>query len=354
MSVLSMSLFYDMENNGILKENIIPEYTKNKLLELSKKVEENLKLSNHNFSNNNTNSRDKKNGKPSTHNGTESSYQKKSKSDSFGSSSTFTNKQKQFTTMPSTLTSTTALNNIVFSGPAPITKSPSEIQLSNIKIFLNKMTDKNYDKIKESIISIMNDIKDEKLYEEIFLMLSDTIFNSKLYAKLYDSFIQLYPIFQVILEKRLNNFLALFMDFVYIEDDKNYTEFCKMNKEMDKRKGFSTFCINLNKNGILSDDKVFGIIKDILQTIANKLDDVNNKNLIDDLTEHLFIYLSNEDISKNNNLMKKECYKISWKEKDLFIYDFIELLKSSSPKIYKGLTSKSVFKFQDIFTSISL
>lgn len=382
--VLDINLFYEIERINLKDLKLISEYTKNKLLELEKIIEENVKIN------------------PQTNLiKSEKKYKNSSSTSQFNSSNSFQNKndakknKPDFSQTKKPIKTQTVVGDIVFNSIPRVSKTPIEAQMSNIKILLNKMTEKNYDKFKESLLLMLNDINEEKLFEDIFMMLSESTFNSKLYANLFSSLIISFPIFKKILMEKLDKFVDVFIDFKYVDDDKNYTDFCKMNKDMDKRKGFTTFCMNLSKNNTLHFEDIIKIIRKILQLIADKLNNETNKNLIDDLTENMSIYFLDEELNKLNikngftfnlcppkqnnedsaistsdvteqfsniniNIVNNSQYQvdienlksIKWNNNNISIYEFISILKSSSPKIYKGLTSKSIFKFQDIFKII--
>ena len=78
---------------------------------------------------------------------------------------------------------------------------------------MNKITDKNYDAMRESILADMIKLEgtDEMtiVQDAIFMTASSNRFYSKVYAKLYCCFIEKYPYFNDRINSELNDYISL-------------------------------------------------------------------------------------------------------------------------------------------------
>jgi hypothetical protein len=212
---------------------------------------------------------------------------------------------------------------------------------------MNKLSDKNFDDIKDKIIENIdkifteNDSNEEilKVVTILFEIASTNRFYSKIYADLYTDLIKKYDIMLNVFEENFNKFLSLFDVIEYVEPNVDYDKFCKINKDNEKRKAFSAFFINLMNNNIISKDKIINIIKNLLNQVDDFISKDNKKNEVDELTENIAILYKKELFTNDDNCILENGFSIS---------EFIYKLAHSKTKNYLSLTNKSIFKFMDL------
>ena len=175
----------------------------------------------------------------------------------------------------------------------------------------------------------------------VFEIASANRFYSKMYAELYAELITKYDIMKTIFETNLEKFTALFNTIEYVDPNVNYDRFCEINKMNEKRKALASFYVNLMNNGIISQQKIMVITRNLLSQIYTFIDEDNKKNEVDELTENVAL-LYKKEIYENDE--GEEYEQIS----GYTILEIIEKIANSKVKDYKSLTNKSLFKFMDM------
>jgi hypothetical protein len=224
-----------------------------------------------------------------------------------------------------------------------------EAKMDTIRVYLNKLSDKNYIDMRNKIVEVIDQLFSEKIKTEdltrlgnfIFENASANRFHSKMYADLFSDLITRYEIMNAIFEENLENFTTLFNSIEYVEASENYDRFCEINKVNEKRKSLATFYVNLMNNGIIKSSKIKNITRILISQIYEFISLDNKKNQVDELTENVFI------------LYKKELYEDDDAEdyeliNYLTITEVIEQIAHSKVKDYKSLTNKALFKFMDM------
>ena len=227
-------------------------------------------------------------------------------------------------------------------------KNGIESNIDTIRSYLNKMTDKNYEEMKNKIIDFLNSIiVDNENSEDvtrisliIFEIASTNRFYSKLYADLYSELINKYDSMKVIFQENFDKFMDLFHNIEYVDPSLDYDKFCKINKDNEKRKAFSTFFINLMVNNIIQKEKIIDIIQNLLKQVYEMIFLENKKNEVDELTENIVLLFKKE-------LFLEEDYQAEFIN-GMNIMEMIEFLANRKVKDFKSLTNKSIFKFMDM------
>ena len=232
-------------------------------------------------------------------------------------------------------------------------ESPTfENQLSVIRSHLNKLTDKNYKDIKPKIIQSVDEIFLSKCSEEELLILGNTMFDiastnrfySKIYAKLYADLIQAYQIMNDIFKTNFNNFMSLFENIEYVCMEIDYDKFCKNNKNNEKRKAIATFFMNLMENNVIQEKAIVQLVRNLMALVFTNISLENKKNEVDEWTENIAI-LYNKDIIENN----ANSYELI---NGFKITELIFTFSKSKPKTYPSLSSRSIFKYLDLYENI--
>jgi hypothetical protein len=253
-----------------------------------------------------------------------------------------------------------------------------EKDISDIRIFLNKISDKNYETIKNSIEELisrvlelqeeLSDIEDgeencrtaniTKISTMLFNISSTNIFYSALYAKLYKDLIYKFAILETDKTNIIVQYLQTIDTISYIDPNNNYELFCDNNKMNDRRKAMTTFIVNLMRNEILSKCEVLDTILFLLSKIELFTQDANRKNELEEITENIYIYISlllSGDKDRvdffNFNKGSGEPIFIHITEEDEKWSSIVDKIVSYSKlgiKENPGFSSRSKFKYMDI------
>lgn len=225
-------------------------------------------------------------------------------------------------------------------------KSGIDNQIDNIRVHLNKMSDKNYIDMRNKIIDIIDTLIIENISHEdmtrvssnIFEIASTNRFYSKMYADLYSELSNKYLPFKSTFENNVNKFVDLFNVIEYVDPKENYDKFCEINKMNEKRKSLASFYLNLMINGIIDKQQIINITRNILEQIYTYISIEDKKNEVDELSETIAILYKN-DIYEDGEYEKIDGYKIS---------EIVNKIATCKVNNYKSLTLKSQFKFMDL------
>jgi len=214
-----------------------------------------------------------------------------------------------------------------------------EHDMNVLREFLNKMTDKTYEEnLKEIILKIKTFDKKNLIIicKYIFEMASSNKFYSEMYANLYKTLMGEFEEMGEECLTQLEKFLKTFKEIKYIDPDNDYDGFCDMNEENEKRRAMSQFFINLMKNEVVDNKEIIKIILVLHEQIFEYLKEENNKNVVEEFVENIFIMLyKNKSFFENNKSWEKI-------EKD------IEKITSAKKNDFPSLTNKIIFRYLDI------
>lgn len=199
--------------------------------------------------------------------------------------------------------------------------------ISQIFKILNKLSDKNYEKLKPELFEIIKNINGleeiTKITELIFKIASSNIFYSTIFSKLYFELIQIKTEFYTIFQDRFDIHMQGIYDLHYTDPNINYDDYCLYVKRVEYLKSSLTFFINLMKHNICPLDNIVDLcikLQDLLilntSTIEQNEEYINNifiiiKECIDYLIFHnkMETIYNNISIIKNMNISKKICFK---------------------------------------------
>lgn len=227
-----------------------------------------------------------------------------------------------------------------------VKKEGIEKEIDSIRLLINKLAEKTYDKISESIISTLNEIKENNNYDEesinkigytIFNMATKNKFNSNVYARLCSKLLSEFDFMNGIINNNIIEFMKLFENMVFVAPEENYDDFCEMNINNEKRRAMTLFITNLYKNNVITLDVVFENIINIQTIIMNNINESSKKMENEELSENLYIFVTNIPLL----IIKRHS---NWKD----INNNIQTIKSIDCKTNLGITAKSKFKHMDI------
>jgi hypothetical protein len=216
-----------------------------------------------------------------------------------------------------------------------IVKNDLDFDIRNI---LNKITDNNYDSQKNELINMIDNIcKDDNydknlnnIYNIITDIIKNNIYFSIIYAKLCRDLFDVNNFFlEKVIEdgKQLSNYLLLIENN---KDKNNYNNLCNHNKNNDQKKSILLFFVNIFKNDIVNFNILTKILDEILEKFEENIIKLEEKENNEDLTELLFIIMTN--IDELDDKYKKKLIEIT----------------NYKVKNYSGLSNKIIFKLMDI------
>jgi hypothetical protein len=226
-------------------------------------------------------------------------------------------------------------------------------KINDIRICLNKISAKNYDTQKETIFSHIQSFLEDSEEEEslrkdalqkvataIFDIASTNKFFSEIYAKLYKSLVELYPVFQEVLYSFVVHFMDSLQEIAYIDPNIDYDAFCAYNKKNDKRKASAVFLIHMMKLEILSISQVVPILSNLVAKIEENMEMVNRLNEVEEMTEVLFLFLQEGYtflLSSSSDTM-------------VSIFSKVRTFATYKIKEKASLSSRVIFKYMDLVT----
>tara|TARA_B000000557_G_scaffold185442_1_gene151600 strand:+ start:531 stop:1370 length:840 start_codon:yes stop_codon:yes gene_type:complete len=226
--------------------------------------------------------------------------------------------------------------------PTPI-KQKNE-NPDNIRKYLNKVTEKNYDKYKEMIIENIKNIQDETELQNIgkliFTIASSNSFNSSVYAKLCNYIITSSGLMKVNIENNFEHFIELFNEIQYCDPNIDYEKFCENNKQNTLRRSLCTFYINLTKEQVLDIEKIKTLLFKLIDKFNYNIKNENQAFICEEIVENIFIL-----ITEGKEILKKAD---EWSSICEFIIESKTLPVSNNP----SFTNKIKFKLMDIYDII--
>ena len=233
--------------------------------------------------------------------------------------------------------------------PTKITETLNSFDkiLNDLRISLNKISNKNLDlhksQIEEKIDNVLNNLNTNENLNElsriVFDISSTNQFFSILYATLYKDLIKKYVFLKDNLNTYINEYKESLKNIKYIEPDKNYNDYCNYNKINDKNKSISLFLINLAKLDILD----FSTIEDIVVFLQTRIFENNNeKNYVNENEEYIEILyiIITSNIAKSLNTV--------WNKSIISNVEEISNIKSNDNNGYLSISSRAKFRCKDI------
>jgi hypothetical protein len=226
-------------------------------------------------------------------------------------------------------------------------KEGIDASIDQIRKHLNKMTNKTYDSAKAHIIEEIEKINvsncdginsdgNNSIGESIFNIASGNSFFSSMYADLFKELMEKFDFMRVIFDANFDKFRSIFNTIEYCDPNTDYDKFCINNKENEKRRAISLFYVNLMIKKVVPSSKILDIIID-LQIYMNKIIfEENNKNIVDELSEVLYILI----INSYDTLMDES----RWND----IIDFIKVVSQMKQNLVPSVTNKTIFKHMDM------
>jgi hypothetical protein len=218
-------------------------------------------------------------------------------------------------------------------------------EINEIRLYLNKLTDKTFLDIREKIIEKINSIcttsfnleNSEKIGTMLYEFCSTNKFYSRIFADIFAELASMYDWLRNIFNNNYANIMEQFNNIQYVDSNKDYDGFCEMNKQNEKRRAITAFYVNMAINGFIKKNGVIKILKNILTSIMNMINIIDKKNEVDELTEIVGILFNKELLDEDFN-----------EPEDFYINDTINSLAKKKVKDYPSLSNKAIFKYMDL------
>jgi hypothetical protein len=229
--------------------------------------------------------------------------------------------------------------NIKSPKPKYTTKYIEKLDYETCEIYkiLNKLSDKNYDKLsiemKEIIDRVDDDIIQNRLCEKIMNIASKNSFYSKLYAKLISDLNRTYSSFSAMFENAFDSYCFKFKNIVYVSANEDYDLYCEYIKQIDALEAFMMFMINLVNTEMFSLKRMMNFIIDLQDLLIENIKDdtkvIENEGYINN------IFIAVRDMGKRLKTQSE------WK---MFRNNIKLIHEAKGP----GKSNKTRFKIMDI------
>jgi hypothetical protein len=224
--------------------------------------------------------------------------------------------------------------------------------INDIRICLNKMSNKNYDTQKTTILELLHNMIEtsennddlQKVATAIFDIASTNKFYSEIYAKIYNDLMELYPVFHNILNDFLLQFLNTVSDLEYVDPNIDYDAYCNYNKQNDRKKATVVFIIFMMKQNAILPKNVIDILHELIIKLEVSMNIDNHLNEVEEITEIINLFILEGYVF----LSKEETENNIWKTDLLKIREFSQL----KMKDKLSLSSRVIFKYMDICSFI--
>ena len=233
-------------------------------------------------------------------------------------------------------------------------KEGTDKTIKEIRIALNKFSNKNADVQQAVIILLINQVLDEsdnkdddmkRVINMIFEVVSSNEFYSTQYAKLYKGLIDMFPTFADKLTDIIDNYKNSFDNIKLVDPNVDYDGYCAYVKSNDVRRAMLKFISNLTKMNVIDELEMLNIIIHLENIVISRAENTDSSVTIEETTENIFIAITeNKDILKNNQL---------WKDEIIPNIHAISKLRKTDPAKYPSMSNRAVFKFMDIIDNLA-
>lgn len=224
-----------------------------------------------------------------------------------------------------------------------VERTSNEQLIQNIKGSLNKMTDKNYEKMSCQIMENLTKLEDTDLFVKvndiIFNIVSSNRFYSKIYASFYKELIDKSnnkEVYTQRLKEELTNYMNRYLLIKSHNPNEDYEAFCDANKENERRKAMTLFFVNLMIMKVVCIDEIVDMYNRLCDLTLDKKFDSSHKQTIVEISENLYII-----VESGKSFLKEEGVLDNMIEQ-------ASAISKLQVKQHPGLSNKAVFKFMDI------
>jgi hypothetical protein len=232
-------------------------------------------------------------------------------------------------------------------------KEGIEKMVNDIRLLLNKVSNKNYDTqipvIMDSVKQFMETLQNNESATDDFAKLNKIIFDiiytnkffGELYAKLYYELIQLDSRFMDVLKDQIGKIKTV-QDLTYVDPNTDYDGYCNYTKSNDGKKSFIAFLIQINKYEPTIFDSIIELLDYYVNMSMEYVDIENRMNEIEEVTERIFLIITKSE----QTLIDHSLWKTD-------ILHKIITLSQMKMKEHKSLSNRIIFRYMDIIDSMN-
>jgi hypothetical protein len=129
-------------------------------------------------------------------------------------------------------------------------------------------------------------------------------------------------------------------EIIYVDSSVDYDKYCNYNKINDKRKALSLFIVNLMKKNLVNTHEFIDIILHLQDLVFSYIDTPNKLNEVEEITENLFILITN---SKRDIENETKCVNI--------VSNFTKCSQLKA-KDKPSISTRAIFKYMDILDNL--
>jgi hypothetical protein len=221
-----------------------------------------------------------------------------------------------------------------------VDRTDNEKIIQSLKGALNKLTNKNYNVMRDVVFNDLQKLQNvdnlTEIYKMVFEILSSNRFYSIVYAKLYYELAENYAYFGELIDSEIKRFINTFSDIKNVNPNDDYDLFCKVNKENERRRALCDFFVNLMHQNVILTNEVVELFDTLYDELLTKVNDENHKHTVIEFSENIYTLME-----KGNSRFRETTIWDNMIEK-------ISVINKMKLKENKGLSNKSLFKFMDI------
>lgn len=220
--------------------------------------------------------------------------------------------------------------------------------MDQLRLQLNKLTDKNFLDIISKIEVILNNTTFENNHfvgNTIFNLACNNRFYSNIYAQVYSTLMTKYNFMIESLDDNVSNYMKTFDNIQCVDPNEDYDAFCDSNKANESRKALTCFFNNLNKQSIINDTTSHKFISTLVSKFQTCISTDNKKDEANEICENICILI---DENNNPELNLSEISFLNSTSETLFVKNFLYTVATSKTSAFKSLTNKTKYKLMDI------
>jgi hypothetical protein len=254
-----------------------------------------------------------------------------------------------------------------------MTKEGIEKDMNEIRISLNKISNKNYDTHRDTILSLVDNFIEDAMAKEmaaeeagtsetgpetgpetdalgnirkiaqfIFDIASSNKFYGEIYADLYKELVCKFVVFRTILNEMVFTYKDSINTLRYVDSNVDYDAYCEYNKINEKRRASASFLVLLTTRTVLDPSILVELILHFQSVFTMYISEENRTNEVDEITELLFILIT---IGKDLLGQLPEWENI--------ILPGVITASKLKAKEQRSLSSRAVFKYMDLHKKVT-
>lgn len=228
------------------------------------------------------------------------------------------------------------------------TAEGSDKIINDIRMMLNKVTQKTYETLKNNVINSIGECLEKhpntmgSLSKHFFDIVVRDRFLTDIYVDLYLALIAFFPEFETHFKNRVDIYRATIDTMKYADPEKDYDAYCDYVKVNDQRKAMTLFIIQLFKRQRVSADEIINLMKFLLDKTRENREISGRTNEVEEITENFYLtYLHCGILLENES---------EWSYIIQTIVEFSEMQIGAYPSI----SSRALLKYQDMAESLDV